>query len=71
MHNAAAEVTKLKADEYVACACEYQEGACKKETTTESGCYRCYLLGSQTMCFDKSNGVVILTSLYVSHVVNQ
>lgn len=39
MHNAAVEVTQLKADESVACACEYQEGACKKETTIESGSY--------------------------------
>lgn len=36
MHNATAEVTKLKAGEFVACACDYQEGACKKETTVDS-----------------------------------
>lgn len=40
MHNATAEVTKLKAGEFVACACDYQEGACKKETTVDSGNYR-------------------------------
>lgn len=36
MHNATAEVTKLKAGEFVACACDYQEGACKKETAVDS-----------------------------------
>ena len=40
MHNATAEVTKLKAGEFVACACDYQEGACKKETIVDSGNYR-------------------------------
>ena len=38
-HDAAAQEAQLKADGFVACACEYQEGACKKETTVESGSY--------------------------------
>lgn len=44
MHNATAEVTKLKAGEFVACACDYQEGACKKETAVDSGRYRSMML---------------------------
>lgn len=52
MHNATAEVTKLKADEFVACACDYQEGACKKETTVDSGNYLSMtLLAKSSDCF--------------------
>ena len=41
-HDAAAVETQLKADGFVACACEYQEGACKKESAEESGNRHCY-----------------------------
>ena len=56
MHNATAEVTKLKAGEFVACACDYQEGACKKETTVDSGNYRFVtFLGKSSGCFYSQN----------------
>ena len=43
MHNAAVEDAHLKADEFVGCACDYKEGAAKKESTIPSGLWSvCY-----------------------------
>ena len=37
MHDAAVADADLKADGFVGCACDYQEGAPKKESTIPSG----------------------------------
>ena len=37
MHGAAVEDTQLKTNGFVGCACDYQEGAFKKDATVESG----------------------------------